>query len=986
MKKHAQLWVLFFLFIPVLSFSQIRVNGTVTSKDSGEPLPGVSIVVVGTVAGTSTDFDGVYSIEVEENTELQFSYVGFKTVTVPVSGSRLDVALEEDAAALDEVVIIGYGSVRKEDLTGTLDLVTSKDFNKGPVVSPQQLIQGKIAGVSIVTGGGAPGEGSNFLIRGIGSLNLNSNPLFVVDGVPLNDGGVGGTRNPLNLINPNDIEAISVLKDASATSIYGSRAANGVVLITTKKGKSGEFRYNFRSSASVYEPVNFIDVLTPTEFRNVVNTFGAADDIARLGQENTNWQDQIYSRAVGMDNTISATGALAGIPMRASMGTTNQDGILNGDNFKRITGALNLTPSLLKNKLKLELNSRVSRTDNTFADRGAIWSANAFDPTQPIYDINSPFYAYTNSDGVDYGYYTYLNANGDYQLNLAPTNPVALLDLIDDQARINRFVGNIKADYALPWVSGLTLTVNAALDLSKSTGARITPNNIPTSSTGFDGSRSDYSNKATNRVFDAYANYKKELGKHRLDVTAGYAYQDFEFDNNSTNVVRILSGDGILDEDASINQSFIDKSKNVLLSYFGRMNYDFDGKYLFTATLRADASSKLNPNDRWGYFPSAAFAWNLHNEAFMENSGFNELKLRLGYGEVGNVNGLGDYNFLTRYVVSTTTAQYQFGDTFYRTFRPEPINENLKWEVGNTLNLGLDFSVLDARLSGTVNGYIRKTENLIATTVVDPFTNFGNTISANIGDMENKGIEFELNAVPVRTNDFEWSVNYNVAVNDNKITRLPDTQDVGGISGGVGNTVQRHQVGAEPFSFLVYKQVYDRWGNPIEGAYADINDDGKINSSDRYLYKSPYADVIMGFSTNFSYKNWDLSAVSRASIGNYMYNNVASTTALTSVFQNDILRNIHADYLRTGFNSFTETNLLSDHFIQNASFFRLDNVTLGYKFEKLVGKSDLRLYASGMNLLVITKYDGLDPEITGGIDNNFYPRPRTVVLGLDINF
>ncbi|MFM1878578.1 MAG: TonB-dependent Receptor [Bacteroidota bacterium] len=986
MKKQTHLWVLFFLLIPVLGFSQIRVSGTVTSGVTGEPLPGVSIVVAGTNNGTTTDFDGLYSIDVAANTELRFSYVGFKTVSVAVSGAQLNIALEEDAAALDEVVIIGYGSVRKEDLTGTLDLVTSKDFNKGPIVSPQQLIQGKIAGVSIVTGGGAPGEGSNFLIRGIGSLNLNSNPLFVVDGVPLNDGGVGGTRNPLNLINPNDIEAISVLKDASATSIYGSRAANGVVLITTKKGKGGEFRFNFRSSASVYEPVNFIDVLSPSEYRDLVNTYGGADDIARLGNESTNWQKQIYQRAAGSDNTFSATGALAGIPLRFSLGKTGQEGILKSDEFKRVTGSLNLTPTLFNNNLKLELNSRISRTNNRFADRGAIWSANAFDPTQPVYSVNSPFYAYTDENGLDYGYYTYLNATGDYQLNLAPTNPVALLDLIDDQAKINRFVGNIKADYSLPGAPGLTLTVNAALDLSKSNGARITPNNIPTSSTGFDGSRTDYSNKATNRVFDAYANYKKELGKHRLDVTAGYAYQDFEFDNSSTNDVRILDASGVLDAEASTSQSFIDKSKNVLLSYFGRMNYDFDGKYLFTATLRADASSKLNPNDRWGYFPSAAFAWNVHNESFLEDGPFNELKLRLGYGEVGNVNGLGDYNFLTRYVVSTTSAQYQFGDTFYRTFRPEPINENLKWEVGNTLNVGLDFSVLDARLSGTVNGYIRKTENLIATTVVDPFTNFGNTISANIGDMENKGIELELNAVPVRTQDFEWSLNYNVAFNDNTITRLPDTQDVGGISGGVGNTVQRHQVGSEPFTYLVYKQVYDRWGNPIEGAYADINDDGKINSSDRYLYKSPYADVIMGFSTNLRYKNWDLSAVSRASLGNYNYNNVASTTALTSAFQNDILRNIHSSYLTTRFNSFTETNLLSDYFIQNASFFRLDNVTLGYNFDKFVGKSNLRMYMSGMNLLVITKYDGLDPEITGGIDNNFYPRPRTVVLGLDLNF
>ncbi|MDG1571820.1 TonB-dependent receptor [Robiginitalea sp. M366] len=986
MKKCTPLGLLCLLLFQTGIFAQSQVSGTVTAADNGEPLPGVSIVITGTVKGTTTDFDGHYTIEAGPEDLLQFSYLGYRTISLPADRSPLDVVMEPDAAQLDEVVIIGYGSVRKEDLTGTLDLVSSKDFVKGPVVSPQQLIQGKIAGVSIVSGGGAPGEGSNFLIRGIGSLNLNSNPLFVVDGVPLNDGGVGGTRNPLNLINPSDIEAISVLKDASATSIYGSRAANGVVIITTKKGRTGEFQFNFRTAASVYEPVRFVDILTPSEFRNIVETYGDQDDISRLGVESTSWQDLIYKTAFGFNHSFSANGAIGKVPMRASLGYTDQGGILKNDKMERVTGSLNLTPRLLEDQLKLEFNARVARTENRFADRGAIGAANSFDPTQPVYDINSPFYAYTDASGNDIGYYTYLNDAGTNQINLAPTNPVALLELINDRATVDRFVGSLKADYQLPWVPGMTLTLNGALDFSDSEGFRITPSNIPTSASGFDGARTDYTNQATNRVFDAYLNYNKTFGKHRLDATAGYAYQDFEFDNASNSSERILNTDGTLNEDASIEQSFIDKSKNVLLSYFGRVNYDFDGKYLFTATLRADASSKLNPNDRWGYFPSAAFAWNLHNEDFLGDNLFQELKLRLGYGEVGNVNGLGDYNFLTRYVVSTNTAEYQFGNAFYRTYRPEPINENLRWEVGKTLNAGLDFTLVNNRVSGSVNAYIRKTEDLISTTVVDPFTNFGNTISANIGDMENKGVELELNVVPIRTEDFEWSLNYNVALNENKITRLPDPQDVGGISGGVGNTIQRHQEGAAPFSFLVYKQIYDTNGNPIEGAYADLNGDGEINSSDRYLYKSPYADVLMGLSGNFSYRNWDLSFVSRASIGNYSYNNIASVTARTNVFQNDILRNIHADYLRTRFNQFTETNLLSDHFIENASFFRLDNVTLGYTFPEFLGSNSLRCYLTGMNLLVVTDYQGLDPEITGGIDNNFYPRPRTIIFGLDLNF
>lgn len=985
--RHFKQYLALLLFcLPVALFAQQAVTGTVTEASTGSPLPGVSIVIKGTTTGTTTDFDGNYSIQAANGDVLMFSYIGFKPLEQTVQSSVLDVQMVEDTEQLEEVVVIGYGSVRKDDLTGSVDLVTSEDFNKGPITSPQQLIQGKVAGVNITTGGGAPGEGSNFLIRGIGSLNLNSNPLFVVDGVPLNDGGVGGTRNPLNLINPNDIEAISILKDASATSIYGSRAANGVVLITTKKGKSGDFRFNFRSNSSVYEPVNTVDVLTANEFRGLVNETGNADYIGLMGNANTDWQDQIYKTAFGSDHSLSAVGAAFGIPLRASLGYTDQDGILKGDNLSRLTGSVSLSPSLLDDALRFEMNARLSHTENSFADRGAIGAANAFDPTKPVYDVNSPFYAYTTADGTDFGYYTWLNSAGTNQLNLAPTNPVALLDLIEDEATVKRFVGNLKVEYDLPWVEGLAATVNGGYDVSDSEGGRVVPNNLPTSANGFDGSRSRYTNNAKNYLFDAYLNYKREFGDHGLDATAGYSYQRFEFDNFSNNVERILNTDGTLNEDASIDQTFIDKSQNVLLSYFGRVNYDYKNKYLLTATLRADASSKLNPNDRWGYFPSAALAWNIHNESFLDESFVNQLKLRLGYGEVGNVNGLGDYNFLTRYVVSTATAQYQFGDSFYRTFRPEPLNEDLRWEVGNTLNLGLDFGFWDNRVTGAVNAYIKKTEDLIATTVVDPFTNFGNTISANIGDMENRGIEFELGVVPVRTDKVNWTINYNVSFNDNEITRLPDTQEVGGISGGVGNTIQRHQEGAAPFSYYVYKQIYDQDGNPIEGAYADLNGDGQINSSDRYLYKNPYADVLMGLSTSLQYGNWDLNVVSRASLGNYAYNNVASTTAFNNIFQNDILTNIHSDYLRTGFQQFTETNLLSDYFIENASFFRLDNVTLGYTLQEGIAGNPLRFYASGQNLLVVTDYRGLDPEITGGIDNNFYPRPRVLILGVDINF
>jgi len=960
------------LLLPLSIFAQQTISGKVTEKLTGEGLPGVDVVVKGTSRGTSTDFDGNYSLDnINVGDVLVFSFVGYKTEEITVTRNKvLDVTLEEVSESLEEVVIIGYGSVKKEDLTGTADLISSKDFNKGPIVSAQQLISGKIAGVSVTSGGGAPGEGQNIIIRGLSSLSLTSSPLIVVDGIPLNDGGVGGSRNALNLINPNDIESMVVLKDASATSIYGSRAANGVIMITTKKGKDTDFKYNVGSSTTVYSPINKVDVLSATQFRDLINSAGDANAIARLGNSNTDWQDQIYTDAFGSDHSFSALGSLYGVPMRASVGYSNHDGILKRDNFERTTLSLNLKPSFLDDKLTVELNARGMYTENRFANRGAIGSAIAFDPTQSVYDSNSIFD----------GYFAWTGNNG-YQLNLAPTNPVALQNLVDDTAEVRRFIGNAKFDYELPFAPNITATVNVGYDKSNSHGRNIVSDLIPTADTSWNGSRSTYRQEATNKLFDSYLTYKKSFNEdtQNLNAVLGYSYQSFDFDN--------FSYDSEREEDGNTFE-FIDKSKNVLLSYFGRVNYDYKGKYLVTATLRADASSKLNPNDRWGYFPSAAFAWNIHKEDFFgENSKINELKLRVGYGEVGNVNGLGDYNFLTRYIGSQSTANYQFGNSFLQTFRPEPISEDLRWEVGKTLNVGLDYGLFDNRVFGSINAYIKQTKDLISNSTVDPFTNFGNTIQRNIGDMENKGIEIALNVVPVKTDNLKWTINYNVAFNKNEITNLPDDQAVGGISGGVGNNIQIHTEGFSPYSFLVYKQLYDNAGNPIEGAFADRNGDNIINDDDRYIFNDPYADVIMGLNTDVSYKNWDMSITTRANIGNYVYNNVASSTAyLTRATENGLLTNLHSDYLNTGFVSLTENNLLSDHYIEDASFFKIDNITLGYTLDNAIKNTTIRIYSSLQNVLTVTNYKGLDPEITGGIDNNFYPRPRSFVLGLNLDF
>lgn len=975
----------FLLLLGLITHAQETVRGVVVEAATGTPLPGVNVIVQGTSRGTATDFDGNFTIEASQGEALEISYIGFVTQIVPVTGQPINVALEEESSILDEVVVIGYGTVKKEDATGAVNLVTTEDFNQGPIVSAQQLIQGKVAGVSISSGSGAPGDGAEIRIRGNSSLSLGNDPLYVVDGVPLSDGGVGGSRNPLNVINPNDIESMSILKDASATSIYGARAANGVVMITTKKGKAGELKFNYNGVTSVYQPVSFVDVLEADEFRDVVNTYGSAEDVARLGAANTDWQDLIYNAAFGGDHTFSAQGGILNIPFRASVGYTDQGGILRGDELKRTTGSFNLRPRLLNDDLRLEFNTRVSRADNVFANREAIGSALAFDPTQSVYDANSPFFAFNDENGNPIGYTTYLE--GGVQNSLAPTNPIALLDLIDDESTVKRMIGNVKVDYDLPFIDGLTATVNAGLDYSESVGFTNTDKNLPRSFTGFDGERTDYTQFQKNKLFDAYLTYKKEFATSNLEATGGYSYQMFEYDNTTRSQRRVFNTDGSLNEDVSFDRLRIDRSKNVILSYFGRVNYDYDNRYLFTATMRADASSKLNPEDRWGFFPSVAMGWNIHNEQFFNVDAVNQLKLRLGYGEVGNVKGLQDYLFYTKYQgVVNDAALYQFGSQFYETYRPSPINEYIKWEIGSTFNAGLDFGMFNNRITGSVNAYLKKTKDLIANVTVDPFTNFGNRIDANIGDMENKGIEVELGVTPIETKDFTWSINYNVAFNDNTITKLSDPIETGGISGGVGNNVQQHEEGYSPFSFLVYKQIYDDQGNPIEGAFADLNGDGVINSNDRYYYKDPYADIIMGLNTSINYKNFDFQAVTRANIGNYVYNNPKSNANILGITQNDILTNTNSEVLVSQFLNQSERSLRSDYYIENASFFRIDNITLGYTINNVLNNNPFRVYVAANNLLVVTNYDGLDPEIPGGIDNNFYPRPRVFVLGVNLNF
>lgn len=959
------------LLLPMSFFAQNSVSGVVKESATGLPVPGANIIVKGTTNGTITDFDGNYTIDnLTEGEVIVYSFIGFSNEEVSYSGqSTINVELTEDMAALDEVVVVGYGTVKRKDATGAVSQISTEDFNKGAVVTASQLITGKIAGVNVTSGGGAPGEGQNIVIRGQGSLSLKSSPLYVVDGIPISNDNIDGSRNALDFINPNDIETMTVLKDASSTAIYGARAANGVIMITTKKGKGLDFKFNYSGTTTVYEPTDYVDMIGGEDFRTLINQIGTADDISRLGTSNTNWQKEIYDSAFGQEHNLSTTGNIGGfMPVRASIGYTNQDGILKRDNFSRTTGSVNLRPSFMDGQLKVELNARGMYTENTFANRDAIGSSVDFDPTQSIYDENSPFG----------GYFTWLNSEG-VKNNLSPTNPVALLNLKDDNSEVRRLIGNIKVDYELPFAEGLTATVNAGLDKTNSHGRTFTSIEMPSSDLDWNGANTKYINENNNKLFDAYLTYEKDFADNSFNAVAGYSFQEFENDN--------YNFDSEAQEDGN-DFEFIDKARSVLLSYFGRANFNYADRVLLTASLRADASSKLNPDDRWGYFPSFAAAWNLHNEDFLkEVKAVDQLKLRVGYGEIGNVNGLGDYNFLTRYTGSRSNANYQFGSGYYQTYRPEALNEELRWEVGRNYNIGIDYSLLDSRISGTINAYLKKTEDLISYVTVDPFTNFSNGIDKNIGDMENKGIEFDINVIPVRTEDFRWSIDYNIAFNDNEITNLPDAVEKGDINGGTGNKIQLHKEGFSPYSYWVYKQVYDEEGRPIEGAYVDRNGDNKINDDDRYLYKDPFADITMGLSTNLNYKNWDLSVVSRANLGNYAYNNMASSkTYQLRATENSILTNLHSDYYNTNFQAITETNLQSDYYIQDASFFKLDNITLGYTVEKFIKDANLRIYGSAQNVLTITDYDGLDPEIDGGIDNNFYPRPRIYSVGVNLNF
>lgn len=970
-----QKFILFLAFlIPIGMLAQTKVTGVVTEQSTGTPLLGVNVVIKGTTTGTTTDFDGKYQISATNGQTIVFTYVGYKSQEIVYSGqSSVNVALQEDTSQLDEVVVVGYGSAVKKDVTGAVESVTSDDFNGGAIVSPEQLIAGKTAGVQVTPPSGAPGSGSSIKIRGgVSSLSASSNPLIVVDGVPLDQGNSG-----LNYINANDIESFTVLKDASAASIYGSRATGGVILITTKTGKSGQpLNINVNHYTSVGNNVNEVDVLTSTEFRELVTANGNANQIAQLGDTSTDWQDQIYRGSLTTDTNITLSGGFENSLYRASVGYVRQEGTLRNSKVDRWTGSVKFIQRLLNDDLKVEVNVLGALLDDTFGNGGAIGAAVSFDPTQSVFDPTSPFGGYTE------------NVNNDGTINtIAVRNPVALLELYDNTAYTRRSTGSLNIDYTLPFFRDVKLTAKGGYDYFEADGNLNIPAEAASNfnSQGFTGTNSTLNRS---NLLDLYAFYKKDIEsiKSTVDLTVGHSYQYFYRSNrfrNETGLGEVTSN------------AF--KTDNALESYFGRLNFSYDNKYLVTLNLRNDISSRLNPDDRSDFFGGVSLGWNIIDENFMKNSKvFSQLKLRAGYGETGQQEIGLDYGYIPRYTTGDNRVQYQFGynsdgsPRFVTTLRPEEYDENLRWERSKTINLGLDFGFFNDRLTGSVEVYERKVEDLLNFIPVPAGTNLSNQLLTNVGNLENRGLEINLNATPVQNDKFTWNTNFNISFFENKITKLflTDNTDspgvlVGGIAGGVGNTIQINSVGNEVNAFYVFKQIYDANGAPIEGAYVDINADGVIDINDRYRYKSPNPDAVIGFNSNMQYGNFDFGFTLRASLGNFAYNNVASNTGNTqALFGANSINNVNASILDTGFQN---QQLFSDYYVQDASFLKLDNLTIGYNLDNLFKDVRMRVYATGQNLFVITDYDGLDPEINGGIDNNFYPRSRNILMGLNLN-
>ena len=957
------------------------IKGEVTDAQNGEALIGATVMVEGEKGGTVTDFDGNFSLQVSSSAKkIKVSYIGYIDKVLSIS-DNMKVKLESDSKALADVVVIGYGTARKSDLTGSVATVKSKDFNKGLVSSPEQLINGKVSGVQIMSNSGSASAGSTIRVRGGASLNASNDPLIVLDGVPLEQGGISGnSSNFLSMINPSDIESMTVLKDASSTAIYGSRASNGVIIITTKKGQQGAVKVNFNTTNSMQTRAQMVDMLSRDEFVNVINQFGTDNQKSLLGTANTDWNDEVYRTAFGTDNNLSVSGSIdKWLPFRVSVGYYNQSGLVRKDNVERWTGNVVLTPSFFQDHLKLTINAKGTLNNNSFNNGGAVWAAATFNPTIPVYSGNDKYGGYNEA----------LDADG-YPVNAGVRNPRGLVDLYDSKSKVSRFIGSMDVDYKVHFLPDLKLHATVGADYAKGDGTIHVPVYAAQSynkDESLGGSDYKYGpQKNENRLLTLYANYAKyfEDIKSNVDLTAGYDYQYWK---STTPLYYTKSA-------AGTNLSTVKASdyRHVMLSYYGRINYSFDGKYLLTATVRRDASSRFSKDTRWGTFPSVALGWTLTEEPWLKNQKvLSNLKLRASYGVTGQQEGIGNYNYLPVYTYSVTGAEAFINGQYINTYRPEAYVSDLKWETTTSWNFGLDFGFLDGRIGGAIDFYTRKTKDLLASVPTAAGTNFSKTILTNVGNVDSKGIEISLNATPIQTKDWEWNLSYNFTWQNMKVKNLSLTKGGSQTNVKVGPSIDAYQFqvlseGYEPYMFYVYHQLYDsKTGKPIEGAYADLNNDGEINDADLYRYHSPAPKYIMGLSTSLRYKQLTLGMSFRANIDNYVYNGMGMSTGAfeTVSYNNSQLNNLNTSFLKTGFKT---RQYLSDYYVENASFLKLDNLSLSYNVGKINKWASLTISAMVQNVFTITGYSGTDPEVPNGMDNSFYPRPRTYSVSLGLQF
>ena len=980
--KRSLLLVALFVIGCLQLMAQTRtIKGEVTDAQNGEALIGATVMVEGEKGGTVTDFDGNFSLQVSSSAKkIKVSYIGYIDKVLSIS-DNMKVKLESDSKALADVVVIGYGTARKSDLTGSVATVKSKDFNKGLVSSPEQLINGKVSGVQIMSNSGSASAGSTIRVRGGASLNASNDPLIVLDGVPLEQGGISGnSSNFLSMINPSDIESMTVLKDASSTAIYGSRASNGVIIITTKKGQQGAVKVNFNTTNSMQTRAQMVDMLSRDEFVNVINQFGTDNQKSLLGTANTDWNDEVYRTAFGTDNNLSVSGSIdKWLPFRVSVGYYNQSGLVRKDNVERWTGNVVLTPSFFQDHLKLTINAKGTLNNNSFNNGGAVWAAATFNPTIPVYSGNDKYGGYNEA----------LDADG-YPVNAGVRNPRGLVDLYDSKSEVSRFIGSMDVDYKVHFLPDLKLHATMGADYAKGDGTIHVPVYAAQSynkDESLGGSDYKYGpQKNENRLLTLYANYAKyfEDIKSNVDLTAGYDYQYWK---STTPLYYTKSAAG-----TTLSTVKASDYRHVMLSYYGRINYSFDGKYLLTATVRRDASSRFSKDTRWGTFPSVALGWTLTEEPWLKNQKvLSNLKLRASYGVTGQQEGIGNYNYLPVYTYSVTGAEAFINGQYINTYRPEAYVSDLKWETTTSWNFGLDFGFLDGRIGGAIDFYTRKTKDLLASVPTAAGTNFSKTILTNVGNVDSKGIEVSLNATPIQTKDWEWNLSYNFTWQNMKVKNLSLTKGGSQTNVKVGPSIDAYQFqvlseGYEPYMFYVYHQLYDsETGKPIEGAYADLNGDGEINDADLYRYHSPAPKYIMGLSTSLRYKQLTLGMSFRANIDNYVYNGMGMSTGAfeTVSYNNSQLNNLNTSFLKTGFKT---RQYLSDYYVENASFLKLDNLSLSYNVGKINKWASLTVSAMVQNVFTITGYSGTDPEVPNGMDNSFYPRPRTYSVSLGLQF